>query len=74
MRFNVRANSAEIQVVVVWRPGGQRSQLWVNTGSPAEVTGTSAAGARADVIGSKPDIGTRMSAVGGKADVPATWP
>ena len=28
----------------------------------------------ADVIAMNPDIDTRRSAVGGKADVPATWP
>ncbi len=34
----------------------------------------SAAGGEADVFRQKADFGTRMSAVRGKADVPATWP
>jgi hypothetical protein len=34
----------------------------------------SAAGGEADVFRQKADSGTRMSAVRGKADVPATWP
>ena len=39
----------------------------------AEVTRTSAPEREADEIDAKPDIGARMSAVGGKADVVATW-
>ena len=42
--------------------------LWVISGSPAGVTGTSAVGARADVFRGKADIPLPMSGLGGKAD------
>ncbi len=40
----------------------------------AQLPGTSVVGGEADEIGAKADIGARRSAVGGRADVPATWP
>ncbi len=46
----------------------------VRNGPSATSSGRSAAGGEADEIGAKADIGAGMSAVRGKADVPATWP
>ncbi len=51
-----------------------RQPLWVRNGPSATPPGRSAAGGQADEIGAKADIETRRSAIGGKADVPATWP
>ncbi len=39
-----------------------------------DVAPTSGAGGELEGIGVKADIETRRSAIGGKADVPATWP
>ncbi len=43
---------------------------WVTTGPSAALPGTSAPWGKADEIGAKADIGARMSAVRGEADVP----
>ncbi len=53
------------------------TKLWrlrVNFGLSRPTAATSAFRGKADEIGTITDIGQRMSAVGGKADVPATWP
>ncbi len=48
--------------------------LRVRNGPSATPPGRSAPGGEADEISAKADIGARTSAIGGKADVPATWP
>ncbi len=48
--------------------------LWVRTGLSRHRSNRSAPEGEADEIGAKADIGIRMSAVRGEADVPATWP
>ena len=42
---------------------------WVKSGNSAALPGTSAPEGKADEIGAKADIGARMSAIGGKAEV-----
>ena len=49
-------------------------RLRVRNGPSATPSGRSAVGGEADVFRQKADIGQRMSAVRGKADVPVTWP
>ena len=46
----------------------------VRNGPSAAPSGKSALGGEADAINAKADIDTRRSAVGGRADVLATWP
>ncbi len=47
---------------------------WVRPRHSAALPGTSVVGGEADQIGAKADVQVGMSAVGGRADVPATWP
>ncbi len=58
----------------VSRIGEPRLPLWVKTRRTGASPGRSAPGGEADEIGGRADIDTRMSAVGGRADVLATWP
>ena len=51
-----------------------RCCLGIRLGLSHHATKRSALWGKADEIGRKADIGVRMSAVKGKADVPATWP
>ncbi len=52
----------------------RRLPLWVRKRHSAMLLARSAPEGEADEIGAKADIAARTSAVGGKADVTATWP
>ncbi len=54
--------------------GTLKCLLRVNMRQSPGVPPTSGAGGRAEAIGWKADIGQRMSALGGGADVLAAWP
>ncbi len=51
-----------------------RRPRWVRKRHSTMLLARSAPEGEADEIAMKPDIDTRRSDVGGKADVPATWP